>query len=275
MKRTSSLTLDGLHVDTTRVHDLSLRVQFDKGGPRAFGLAPAQSQPVQVGAFVGSVRRGGSCNCCTLSLTPHGDGTHTECVGHLLADDVHVVDVLHAPLLRALVVTVVPALLADVDDEVAGNHAPTDRVIDVDRLGEAIARARLSAPQDFVPEALVIRTDSHAARTALMHSESNPTYVTLDAAAFLLQCNMEHVLVDLPSFDRADDGGFLGAHRVFFGLAPGVTSTDVPCTRTITEMITVGDDVSDGAYALSLQLAPLAGDAVPSRPLLFALGENP
>ena len=82
----------------------------------------------------------------------------------------------------------------------------------------------------------------------------------------------DHVLVDLPSLDREDDGGLLGAHRAFFDLPPRATRIHgPPPRRTITEMIAVDTRVADGLYALALQLAPIAADAVPSRPLLFAL----
>ena len=35
------------------------------------------------GVFIGSVAEGGVCNYQRVSLTPHGNGTHTECYGHL------------------------------------------------------------------------------------------------------------------------------------------------------------------------------------------------
>jgi hypothetical protein len=84
---------------------------------------------------------------------------------------------------------------------------------------------------------------------------------------------VRHVLVDLPSLDREDDGGLLAAHRAFFDLPVGVGASDVevdmePPPRTVTELIAVDDDVAAGLYALFLQVAPILADAVPSRPLL-------
>jgi arylformamidase len=43
---------------------------------------------------------------------------------------------------------------------------------------------------------------------------------------------------------------------------------------TITELAFVPDAVADGAYLLELQVPALAGDAVPSRPLLYPLAER-
>jgi hypothetical protein len=40
---------------------------------------------------------------------------------------------------------------------------------------------------------------------------------------------------------------------------------------TITELAFVGNSVPDGAYLLSLQVAPFEADAAPSRPILYPL----
>ncbi len=69
---------------------LSLARVLDFHGPqlRCFGAAAAASVPLEVGDFNGRVIRGASCNCSVLTLTPHANGTHTECVGHLTVERV-------------------------------------------------------------------------------------------------------------------------------------------------------------------------------------------
>src|SRR5687768_11683032 len=108
---TSPLVGPGLSVDLSRPLDLSVRVAFTEERSRAFGLPPASTRAVEGGTFVGDVRRGGSCNCETHVITPHGDGTHTEGVGHLLAERVPVLDLVDATLLPCLVVSVMPSRL--------------------------------------------------------------------------------------------------------------------------------------------------------------------
>jgi arylformamidase len=80
-------------------------------------------------------------------------------------------------------------------------------------------------------------------------------------------------VVDLPSIDRAHDEGRLTAHRLFFGLPPGsVRLADATrAAATITELAFIPDALADGAYLLELQVPALAGDAVPSRPLLYSI----
>ena len=59
--------------------------------------------------------------------------------------------------------------------------------------------------------------------------------------------------------------------------APGATQLQA-ATRahaTVTELAYVPEALGDGAYLLELQVPALSGDAVPSRPLLYALQESP
>jgi len=87
---------------------------------------------------------------------------------------------------------------------------------------------------------------------------------------------VRHLLIDLPSLDRSHDQGKLSAHRRFWGLpAAGCVASDPGRPdASITEMIFVPDDLPDGLYALSLQIAPFVADAAPSRPLLFPLEDT-
>ncbi len=84
---------------------------------------------------------------------------------------------------------------------------------------------------------------------------------------------MSSLVVDLPSLDRADDGGRLAAHRVFWGLPPGCDDA-AAATRgraLVTELAYVPDSVPDGLYLLDLQVPAFGADAAPSRPVLYPL----
>src|ERR1700722_19785684 len=75
---------------------------------RCFNAPAAVSRPLQTADFTGSVERGGSCNCNVLTLTPHANGTHTECVGHLTQQSVDVFRSVPQRLLIAALLTVEP-----------------------------------------------------------------------------------------------------------------------------------------------------------------------
>lgn len=70
-------------VDLARPIDLSVPIDFSEAGLRHFGAPAPRSAPFATTGFTGDVGRGASCNCRTLTLTPHCHGTHTECVAHL------------------------------------------------------------------------------------------------------------------------------------------------------------------------------------------------
>jgi arylformamidase len=254
-------------VDLANPHDLAIGVDFDGGGPRWFDSPRSHSEPLASGSFVGQVRRGGSCNCSTISLTPHCDGTHTESAGHITREPFDVRRVVPAGLLPALLVSVTPTP-ADAHGE--GSRPPP---ITGDLL---ITRAALAASWPatlpYAPVALIVRTlPNPPSKRARDYRAAPAPFLSLPAAALLVERGIEHLVLDVPSADRASDQGLLCAHREFFGLAAG-ESARAAVRRpqcTITELAYIDDSVSDGACLLSLQFPALAGDALPSRPLIY------
>jgi kynurenine formamidase len=143
-----------------------------------------------------------------------------------------------------------------------------DKVITRELLENALSSTNLSLPD----KALVIRTlpndDSKLTRS---YGEEIPPYFTTDAMEFIVQNNVKHLLVDLPSIDRIYDDGKLVNHRIFWNVEPGKFETNA-ATRTnatITELIYVHNNIDDGDYTLNLQIAPFQSDAAPSRPVLL------
>ena len=97
----AQLHIDGvtLLADLAAGASLARLIDFSGLQLRCFGAPAAGSKPLTVGNFTGRVDQGAGCNCSTLTLTPHANGTHTEGVGHLTVERV---DVQLRPL-RALI----------------------------------------------------------------------------------------------------------------------------------------------------------------------------
>jgi len=74
----------------------------------------------------------------------------------------------------------------------------------------------------------------------------------------------------MPSLDIPRDEGKLANYRAWWGLdgRPAPPGFD-PGRRSVTEMVFVPDELADGLYWLHLELAPLVGEATPSRPMLY------
>jgi arylformamidase len=257
-------------VDLARPEELAIPLDFEGSQARAFGLPRAQSEPFDAGGFVGDVRRGGSANCEVLTLIPHGNGTHTECVGHITEERIYVADLLLPPLLPAALLTVGLRKLGDVDESYAGEWTAEDRVITAADLESAWEE--LSEADDFL-QAIVVAVDAgdEGYDPLADHSGTNPPYFTSEAIQWLRAVSCEHLLVELPSVDRESDGGSLPNHHDFFGVIPGNPAGEAARRRSITEMITVSEDLDDGVYGLALQIPKIQTDAVPSRPILYAL----
>jgi kynurenine formamidase len=232
-------------------HDISIPLAFDAAQPTFFGAAPASADAVAAGSFVGDVRRGGSCNCSSHTLTPHCNGTHTECIGHVTAERLSVRD--HSADHFS------PALLVSV------------------RSAPAITRAALEAA--VAPHvlshycALVVRTLPNTRDKLERNYDRAPApYFDADAMRWIVSHGITTLVVDLPSLDRGDDAQ-LTTHRIFWGLPPGATSATQATrpTATVTELAFVDDSIADGHYLLNLQVAPFVADAAPSRPILLPL----
>lgn len=207
-----------------------------------------------MGDFVGSVEEGGPCRCDIVTIAPHGNGTHTECIGHVGGQSFVLGDCLRDVLFLARVVTVPLHFFSD------GSSCVRD--------------ADLKAVWDKGLEgtdALVLRTlPNDDEKRRRIWSGRQPAYLELAAMQTIHDRAVKHLLLDLPSVDPEEDSGALAAHKLFWQW-PDAPRTD----RTITELIYVEPEVPDGLYLLHLGVAAFDGDAAPSRPLLHPIQEMP
>ncbi len=262
-----------LRVDTGSALDISIPLDFRGPQPNHFGAPAATARPLAAGGFVGDTRRGGSCNCEVIELTPHCNGTHTECIGHVTGERLSVAERAREPLLDAWLLSVETTAAASCGETTDPAPQPGDRLVTAAAL--AAAAARLPGGGAPNSEALVIRTlPNDASKRTRRYGEAGlPPFLSLEAVQWVVDHGIRHLLVDLPSIDRSHDEGRLAGHRVFWGLPPGGTDAAAAARpeATITEMVYVDDAIPDGRYALSLQVAPFRLDAAPSRPLLYPL----
>ncbi|MBC8145674.1 MAG: cyclase family protein, partial [bacterium] len=151
-----NLSIDGADydIDLGAPFDLAIPVDFDGAQPHAFGLPRAEARAVDAGGFVGDTRRGGSCNCETITINPHGSGTHTECAGHVTRERITIADVGRDAFAPCTVISVTPEL-ATHGSSVDSAHVD-DRVISRASIEHALV-ALGERSQDLL-RALVIRT---------------------------------------------------------------------------------------------------------------------
>jgi arylformamidase len=269
----ATITLEGraLGVDLSRAVDLAIELDFAGPQPRHFGAPRASTRAFETQGFKGSVARGASCNCDLITLIPHCNGTHTESVGHLTRERFDAWRVIPAGPQPALVLSVTPASDTGESSEPAPQNG--DRLVTRAALEEA-----WPAQLPFVPHVLVIRTFPNTPEKRVRdYSGQIPPYLSREAAQLLVARGISHLIVDLPSIDRAHDEGRLTAHRAFFGLPRGAVQLDEAerPTATVTELAFVPEAVPDGPCLVELQVPALGGDAVPSRPLWYPVALLP
>jgi kynurenine formamidase len=254
---------------STRGHDLSIPLHFDAPQPVFFGAQAASEQPLVAGSFTGQVERGASCNCSMFTLTPHCNGTHTECVGHITRERLSVRDAAGDHLSAAVLISIAPQAADSTADSCDPVPRSTDRLIT-----RAALEAALAPYEPGQYQGLVVRTLPNDASRQHRNYDTGPSsaYFTTDAMRWIVQYGIRTLVVDLPSVDRSD-ANRLTAHRIFWGLPAGSTSA-AAATRgdaTITELAYIDDSIQDGQYLLNLQVAPFVADAAPSRPILLPL----
>ncbi len=262
--------LEGRRLNADFAQPLSIAIPLDFNGPQpSFYDAPAATaRPYRESGFIGDTRAGGSCNCEQLTLVPHCNGTHTECLGHVTDDRVAVTDRVRGEIVLALLVSLHPVAATHSSEDSDPPPTPEDLLL----TAESIAKACAAHPGP-APRAMVLRTlPSNVTRLTHAYRGGAPApYLSRQAASWLVGQGIEHLVLDLPSADRADDHGRLTAHRLFFGLPPGGRQARA-ATRpqaSITELAWIAPTIRDGWYLLDLQIPAFLADAAPSRPLLY------
>lgn len=241
--------------------DISIPIVFGGEGPNAFYLPRAEAVVAEGGDFIGDTRRGGSCNCETITLNPHGNGTHTECVGHISLNRVSIADALKDVLIPSLLLSI------DLEEDGSGGACIGRRALE-----SALERAAIDRHPSNLPGLLLRTLPNDESKRTRVWSGNNPPYVGPEAAQLIRDLGVRHLLVDLPSLDREDDP-MLTAHRIFWeASATGTLDADPEDSRTITEMIFIPDSLHDGIYLASIQIPPFVLDAAPSRVLIYPLG---
>lgn len=250
MKTTIKINAETIHIDLSKPLDISIPLQASEENPLAWYLGKPTIEPVKMGDWIGKVSEGSSVNFNNVFFNPHAHGTHTECFGHISKEFHSVNDALKTFFFLAEVISVKPEKVGE------------DEIISEESIKKSL--------KGKTPDAIIIRTLPNNSEKKSKHwSDTNWPFLHEEAALFLREIGVKHLLIDLPSVDKERDEGKLLAHKAFWNY-PQNPREDC----TITEMIYVPDIIADGSYLLNLQIASFHNDASPSKPILYKI-ENP
>lgn len=235
------------NIDFAKPLDISITMKASKNNANAWYIDAPKIEPVTMGEWVASVDQGASVNFNNIQFNPHAHGTHTECVGHITETFYSINDCLKQFVFLAELISVAPELKGE------------DYVISKKQIQFLIKNKNT--------EALVIRTMPNTSdKKSRQYSNTNWPYLTEEAAAFIRDCGIKHLLIDLPSVDKEKDDGKLLAHKAFWDV-----NNNIRTEATITEFIYVPNKILDGSYILNLQIAAFENDATPSKPVLYKI----
>lgn len=246
MKTTINYQNKTYTIDLSKPLDISIPLVASDKNPNAWYIDQPKIEPVEDDGWIAKVSEGASINFNNIFFNPHGHGTHTECYGHISEEFYSVNKALKQFFFLAEVITVAPE-----------SFGKEDKVISKKQIEKALNKGR--------PQAIVIRTIPNTSeKKAMKYSHTNWPYLLEEAALFLREIGVEHLLIDLPSVDREKDDGQLLAHRAFWNYPNNPRKN-----ATITEFIYVKNSIKDGTYFLNLQMASFVNDASPSKPVLY------
>lgn len=236
-----------IQIDVSKPIDISIAVDVSKINVNAWYVGDPKILPETFDGKAVKVSEGAVVNFNSIHFNPHAHITHTECVGHI-TNKVHSVNQnLRHYFFVAEVVTVAP------------EKKGSDFVISAKQLKTNLRNKKR--------DAIVIRTlPNLIEKKSKQYSNTNPPYLLEEAAEYLKEKGIKHLLIDLPSVDKEKDDGQLLAHNAFWN-----TAGKKRMEATITEFIYVPNTVEDGEYLLNLMIAPFENDATPSKPVLYKI----
>ena len=237
------ITFNGRHYDLATAIDISLHVGSPES-PSAYGLPHAAFTPYTYGDTTLSVELGAPLQCDIVTMAPHANGTHTECVGHLAGRKYTINTLMKEFVDEARLVTVKPTI---VDGDV---------VVMLNDLESAWTQRDTST--------LVLRTLPNGDwKRSAQWVVANAPYIHVDAMDLIVRSGIRHLIIDAPTVDRLEDQGVLAAHHRFWQWPD---NPRLDCT--ITELVYIPSSVADGRYLVLFNVAPIHSDAAPSRPIL-------
>jgi kynurenine formamidase len=250
--------IQNFEIDLSKPIDISIPLSNTDKNPIAWYIEKPEIEPVVFGDWIGKVSKGSSTNFNNIFFNPHGHGTHTECLGHITREFYSINQCLKQFFFTADLISIEP-------ENING-----DLIITKNQIEKALQKDSTDAETS---SALIIRTlPNLESKKHKNYSKTNPPYLSEEAAIYIREIGIQHLLIDLPSVDREEDEGKLLAHKAFWNVKNvNNLNDDARLNCTITEMIFVEDTIQDGSYILNLQIASFENDASPSKPILYKI----
>tara|TARA_Y100001970_G_C14021868_1_gene743962 strand:+ start:124 stop:924 length:801 start_codon:yes stop_codon:yes gene_type:complete len=249
-------------IDLNKFYDLSIPIDINKKSPSFY-----DEKPIIIKYYkdqdnkIWSTKDGAPCNIPIIDLNIHCGTTHSECRSHITKESLTISEVIKDFFIPSILLSVEPQDTIN-NETYHCNFNNKDSIIT-----ERLLKKHLELYKGKSIKAIIIRTLPNIENEVLSkdyNKEHNP-FFSNEAILYIKSLGIEHLIVDIPSIDRFDDGGNLGNHQIFWGL------TDIPNNNTITELAFISNEIKDGFYILSLNVSNINLDASPCRPIIYPI----
>jgi kynurenine formamidase len=108
--------------DLDKPIDISIPLRAGSKNVNAWHVDPVKIEPVRSGDWIGEVKSGAAVNFRNVYFNPHGNGTHTECVGHISKEDYSINQCLKNFFFIAELISILPEEISNGDLVITETH---------------------------------------------------------------------------------------------------------------------------------------------------------
>ena len=248
-------------IDLNQSYDLSIPIDPNKKSPSFYDKEPLKIKYYNDSKKVWEMKKGSTCNIPVINLNIHCGSTHTECRSHITKESLNISEIIKDSFIPTILISVKPT--ESIGDETYHHNLTNKDLI----ITKSILKNKLEPYKINNINGLIIRTLPNLENEVIIknYNLQHNAFFSNEAIHYLKSLKIEHLIVDLPSIDKFDDGGLLGNHQIFWDIKKE------PNENTITELAFIKNDIKDGSYLLSLNILNINLDASPSRPMIYPI----
>jgi len=248
-------------IDLNKFHDLSIPIHIDKKPPSFYDKEPLRIHHYKdENNKTWKTEDGAACNIPIIDLNIHCGGTHSECRSHVTKENLTISELINDSFIPCELVSLEPT--KHIGDETYHSKISNNDLI----ITKTMLKDKLKLIKKDI-KAVIIRTFPNLRSEVITkdYNKEHNAFFSNEAIDYMKSLEINHLVVDLPSIDKFDDGGKLGNHQIFWNL------NGLPNNNTITELAFIKNEIKDDLYLLSINILNLNLDASPCRPIIYPI----
>ena len=249
-------------IDLNKFHDLSIPIDIDTPSPTFY-----DKEPLKIHHYkdeknqIWKLEDGAACNIPVINLNIHCGATHSECRSHITKESLYISKIIKDSFIPSILISVEPN--NNIESESYHCSIKENDLI----ITKMMLQKQLNSIKKNTVKALIVRTLPNIENKVISknYNKDHNAFFSNEAIDYIKSFGINHLIVDLPSIDKFDDGGLLGNHQIFWDLKKSGND------NTITELAYIKNTIKDGFYLASINVLNLNLDTSPSRPIIYPI----